>query len=215
MSTVLSFKNWVRINESNKFTFVSEQLASYWDEVKGLGDNPNGKKQVVKEFASSNPLTFPGKGQLSFKDDKLPVYVGAYLQAHYSPLVKKVESPSYNLSAPFGYELDFFLADKQGSTGWPNNRPAQAEYFRVKCAQLKNGKFQILTVPSFSPEFKVRKMDVQGGGADGSVEKTLSMTLKDLDSWMGTLRKDVNTELAKMGFPAVPNSLKWQGIQDV
>lgn len=198
---------------------INEQNATYWDAVQGISNNPKGKKQVIKEYGASNPLTYPNKGQMTFVDlgpkTKPSVYVGAMIQAFHQPLVKPVESPTYALSAPFGYYLTFFLADEQNSKGFPNNKSHQAEWFVVKCAKLKSGKFQIYTAPAFSPEFKKRPMDVAKGGARASVELSLSMALKNLDGWIGTLRNDINIELSKMGYPSLPNSLTWNGIQDV
>jgi hypothetical protein len=209
------------LSETNKHV-LSESLLlevdeTYWDAIQGIGNNPKGKKQVIKEYAASNPLTYPGKGAMMFTDleTKPPVYVGALLQAFYQPLVKPVQSPSYALSAPFGYYLTVYLADEQNSKGHPNNKSHQADWFIVKCAQLKSGKVQILTIPAFSEPFKKRPMDTAKGGARASVELALSMALKDLDSWTGTLRNTINIELQKMGFPALPNSLTWNGIQDV
>ena len=194
---------------------INEQNSEYWNAVQGISNNPQGKKQVIKEIAASNPLTYPGKGSLIFVDKKTPIYVGVMIQAHNQPLVKPVESPNMALSAPFGYYLSFFLADEQDSKGYPNNKPHQADYFTVKCAKLKSGKFQILTMPSFTEQFKKQSMDTTKGGARASVELSLSMALKDLDGWMGSLRNDINAELGRMGFPALPNSLTWNGIQDV
>jgi hypothetical protein len=34
------------------------------------------------------------------------------------------------------------------------------------------------------------------------------MLLGNLDGWMGTLRTDINTDLVKMGFAEIPNTLK-------
>jgi hypothetical protein len=202
-------------SEKQNLQRLVEVNETYWDSVPRISNNPNGKKQVGKQFAASNPLTFPNKGQLIFTfDKKLPVYIGAYLQAQYSPLEKLADSASGSITGQFGYNLTFFLADTKGSTNYPK-RPEQADWFIIRCAQIKSGKFQILTNPAFTPEFKVKQMDVQSSGENRSVEVHLSYALKNLDGWMGTLRGDINIELAKMGFPAVPNSLTWNGIQDV
>jgi hypothetical protein len=209
------------LNESDRAVLskalLLEANETYWDAIQGVGTNPKGKKQIIKEYAASNPLTYPGKGAMMFTDieTKPPVYAGALIQAFYQPLVKPVQSPSYALSAPFGYYLTVYLADEQNSKGHPNNKAHQSDWFIVKCAQLKSGKVQILTVPAFSEPFKKRVMDTAKGGARASVELALAMALKDLDNWTGSLRKDINIELQKMGFPALPNSLTWNGIQDV
>jgi hypothetical protein len=195
---------------------LMEQNEAYWEKVQGISNNPQGKKTVMKEFAANNQLTSPTAGPLKFTQPlaSADVYIGASLQAQFQPLVKKVDSAGQNLTAPFGFELDFYLADQKGSTGYPNNKAHQADYFRIKGALLKSGQFQILTLISYTPEFAKRGFET-ANKQRVSMEVSLAnnMLLGNLDAWMGSLRNDINIVLEEMGYPRIPNSLKYNGTQ--
>lgn len=216
MSNVLSFKNWVRVNESNRITFVSEQVAAYWDNVKGIGSTEEGKKVVIKNFAAKYPLTHPEGGALSFADTMTPVFVGAQIQAQYQPLAKPVDSAGNWINAPFGYSIEFLLSDTKGAEGWPNNKQQLAEYFKINGARLKSNKFQIYSTPIATPEFSKRGMKA-ADGTRVSMELSLAsnMLFADLDGWMGSLRNDINLELKAMGYELLPNSIKRGEVQFV
>jgi len=202
------------LKESDKKKLM-EQNPRYWDQVQGISNNPQGKKVVLKEFAATNPLTSPQAGTLKFTQPaSADAYIGAYLQAQFQPLVKKVDSAGQNLTAPFGFVLDFYLADQKGSTGYPNNKAHQADYFRIKGALLKNGQFQILTLISYTPEFASRGFE-SATKQRVSMEVSLAnnMLLGNLDAWMGSLRNEINDVLEEMGYPRIPNSLKYNGTQ--
>lgn len=202
------------LKESDKEKLM-EQNPTYWDKVPKGGSSEEGRKVVVKEFAANNQLTSPEAGTLKFtQPESADVYIGASLQAQYQPLVKKVDSAGQNLSAPFGFELNFYLADQKGASGYPNNKAHQADYFRIKGALLKTGKFQILTLINYTPEFAKRGF-VAANGQRVSMEISLAnnMLLANLDAWMGSLRNEINDVLEEMGYPRIPNTLKYNGTQ--
>ena len=190
-----------------------------WDSIDG-GASGKGLKVKHVYFPANVQLTSPTLGALSFDElggsfAKKPVYVGAHVQMQYNQLadMKQVNSAGAALTAQFGFILNFYLSHTAGASDFKNNGTA-ARYFEIKGARLRNGTFQIITIPTFTPEFAKIGFNSEKGKRLPMANSLASNELfANLNGWLGKLPATINTTLSDWGYPAMPNQLTPKSAQ--
>jgi hypothetical protein len=198
------------LSESAKL-ILTEQDESFWATVPLQGKTEDSGKMVTKTYAANNPLMDGKNKVLGFGPEKadgtfnMPMYIGATLQASYNKLVQWPTTNPIANAGKFGYILNFILTDTKGKSNFTAGSNT-FYYFEIRCTGKSPGKFTLITNPSPSVDSAAVKKGVFWRISDSV--KASNMLLGNLDGWMGTLRTDINTDLVKMGFAEIPNTLK-------
>jgi hypothetical protein len=199
------------------YPLINEQ-SGIWSDVQGT---ENGYKEVVKSFASV-PCMDPKSGkQFATKIDserRLFLYIGAKLRMIYreggGPPKTQAEADK---SPYFKFILVFYFTYVKGQTDYNGGNKydtaTEKDIWFVQATKLADGKFYSKITYQALPE-EVRREYAQSvtnlNDKDYSSQKSLLMIQTDtfptnIDGAAPGLLAQINTELAKYGYPDIPN----------
>jgi hypothetical protein len=208
-------------------SLLLEQDENYWNNVKETINSKDGSsyKQVTKEYPSV-PLLDPKTGkQFAYAGDAVagklewePLYIGAWLNISYAP--KGNKGKTFNESNFFMYNLAFFLATKPGITYSTMNSARGVEIFYINCRRLGTGKFEAnMKLKTYKPNallYLISNKDDTNKDTyiQGNDLITPNGFLSNPSGYAASLVSTINTEIAKAGFPQLPNAFQ-QGLVTV
>lgn len=212
------------IQESNLILeqrIIMEQ-SDVWNSIKPIGNNPNGPKEIITDFAASTKLTIEGHETtlIDSRGNKYIPYVGARIQSRYnekitSSVMSKMPSVSA-LNGRFGCVIEVYVTTQQNvimkSTGVGSQAEASnyVTLFTIKIHQTKEGKFQltpwnnIANNPGWLISPSVFSLTKGGRYKSNIVAGQIS---NNLSSSLGDLYTKINTELERLGFPIMPDKI--------
>ena len=189
-----------------------------WQDVQGTA---NGYKEVLKSFPSVaciDPKTGKQFAQRINNEEQQFLYVGASIQMIYREGGAPPNSETEADKAPyFKFSLTFYLSYIKGQTDYTNaNRydiTTPKAIWNIKCNKLSDGKFyaNINNWPLEYNEsvFAVNNLKDKDLSAPSSLLKiSTSVFPTNINNAAPGLLSQINTELAKYGYPDIPSTIK-------
>lgn len=202
-------------SEKNTLRILAEQSAE-WDNVQASGTDPMSPKTVITDIPAETALTINGnqttmnaspEGQGSIVDST--PYIGARMQAVYREkltLQALAKMPSAaNLSGRFGCSIEVFITPNQNG----KYEAASILMFMINMYQNKDGKFIVYIQNQIDRNTKYAKLvnNFKVGTDTYPMKTSTPIIAKNLSTSMNNTYTKINTELTRLGFPALPNSI--------
>lgn len=197
-------------------SLLTEQ-SSAWETVQANGTDPKGPKRVGKNFISTYKLINPDNNLQFYavrtnQEINNPMYIGAYLVMGYNSNIKVADTYAVSKNR-FDYYLKIFLAF-DNSTDQNTSRKLNTDMFDIRCNQyIKGFNFSVDYNRSFigaetNQTFKALTdpKNAASSTKDMSVGKIQLEFAKNPAGYAPGLIKDINAELIKYGFPALPST---------
>lgn len=209
------------IVENNKYDLLNEQ-SDVWTDVKPEGTDPLSPKHLTSTIPASN-LIYSGKQVYAnggvIKNNKLEgvridLKVGAEINSYYTEKMQLKNIPDSTVN--FGYTAGRFNCRIDINLFGPPII-GKAEILTIIMKQQKNGKFLVYAQGGISSneEFKkkypgfyiLNDTNKPEFPQDLAANKISYMVMNNLSFITDDTFKKINTELDRLGFPSLPNSV--------
>jgi hypothetical protein len=192
------------------------EQSAVWDSIKASGADTMSPKTVILDIPAATALTINGNqttmtaspdGQASTVDST--PYIGARMQAVYREkltldALAKMSSISA-LGGRFGCSIEIFVTPTQNG----KYEAGSILIFVINVYQNKDGKFTINIQNLIDRNTKYAKIinSFKVGQDKYPIKTSTPIIAKNLSASIGNVYSKINTELARLGFPELPNSI--------
>ena len=206
-------------SEKRNLQRLIEQSAA-WDSVKELIDSKDGSsyKEVVTDLKSVPFIEPNSKKQLAMTGEKrLPLYIGAQLGMMNIPRGQKGNESAQTI---FSYKLLFFLVQNPNITFANMKSSAGISLWLVNYSKFSNGTSQISSSTSVGKSVTLGNLVAISNVNDTTSDITVTINGNDINNlttgfpsnpigYAPNLIPNINTELLKYGYPALPSKFSY------
>jgi hypothetical protein len=199
------------------------EQSAVWQNVTPSGTGEDTEKRIITNILASNLLTDPQGNQIRLDTgpEGMPLYVGAGIQAVYREKVN-LQTTKTQLtvnSGRFGCSIQIYVSTKQNAepnyarTGRGGAENSGIDMINYKMIQQKNMKFQLVPFNNIANNNYLKDIGFFAKTKEGKLYSGLGILAiggqisNNLSAYIGDAYSKINTELARLGFPDLPNAV--------